>query len=323
MIKKDEHKLPANTIDIIDFNKVVIKENEQIKIVDISDSSNYETDYGFTIPTNKNYHSIQHGRYVILEDRNAKHYFQSVFDIYTKELVDLQEPEGSVGAARVAQKDRAILYNVDYGGITFDKKYRKKLEPKRQVKLKTFAGESKVVVDSVMGSLWSPNEQWFLGSKYLRREGRNLKWERALFNREGQKIILPSNASTISQAVWSKNGILLAIPHHQTLSVFEIEWKYDSPTIKNFTNKSPFSAPILFSPDGKYILYVKYYEDGHSIFGNDIVLTDNKLNFIEPIIEHNNLTEIPVNWTNEGLITQDGMTVESSKYIYMYQIKYK
>jgi len=267
IIKKDEHKLPANTIDIIDFNKVVIKENEQIKIVDISDSSNFETDYSFTIPTDKNYHSIQHGRYVILEDRNAQHYFQSVFDIYTNQLVDLQEPDGSVGAARVAQIDRAILYNVDYGGVIFDKKYGKMLEQKRQVKLKTFTGENKIIVDSVMGSLWCPNEQCFLGSKILRREGKKLKRERALFNRDGQKIVLPSEESTISQAVWSSDGIFLAIPHNQNLTVYKIEWKNDFPKVNNFINKSPFSAPILFSPNGKYILYVKYYEDGHYTFG--------------------------------------------------------
>ena len=277
--RENTHKLPANTIDIIDFNNIVIKKREQIQIVNISDSSNYEIHYSFNLPTDKNYHSIQHGRYVILEDRNAKHYFQSVYDIFTNQLVDLQEPNGSVGATRVAQTDKAILYNAEHGGVIYDKKYGKYREPRRKVKLRTFNGEDKIIIDNVMGSLWCPNEQWFLGSKYLKREGKKVKWERALFNRDGQKTVLPSEESTISQAVWSSDGNFLAIPHNQTLTLYEIEWKNDIPQVKYFINKSPFSAPILFSPDGKYILYIKYYEDGHYIFGNDIILSDNKLSF--------------------------------------------
>ena len=52
--KQDAHKLPKNTIDIIDFNTVVIKEKDQIRIVNISDSNNYEILHSFNLPEGKN-----------------------------------------------------------------------------------------------------------------------------------------------------------------------------------------------------------------------------------------------------------------------------
>jgi hypothetical protein len=321
--REDVHKLPQNSIDIIDFNTVVVKEKDHIQIVNISDSSNYEILHSFKLPEEKNYHSIQHGRYIILEDRTTKHYFQSVFDVSTKQLLDLQEQNGSGAAVRVTQNDNLVLYNKRYGGIFYGVNGKRGIQ-KMEVKLKNFNGESKIIVDSVMGSLWSPNEQWFLASKFLRIEGRKVKWEPALYNRDGLKFSLPSELTSISQAVWSADGSFLAVPQRSKLTVIEIEWNNNLPQVKSFISKSPFSSTILFSPDGRYILYVKYYEDGHRIFGNDIMLTDNRLNNIEPLIEHNELIEIPISWMNEQeLITQDGMTVESSEIIYKYRIKYK
>jgi WD40 repeat protein len=247
------------------------------------------------------------------------------YDIYTDQLVDLQELDGSVGATRVAKKDKTILYNANYGKTIYDKQFGKIPEIKRQAKLKTFNRETKFIADSIMGSLWSPNEEWFFALKFLGKKGRIIKWERVLMNRDGKAIILPSEESTISQAAWSADGNYLAVPQiNGKLTVFEIEWMDSIPQVKSSIRKSSFSSPIIFPPDGKYILYVKYYEDGHNIFGNDIMLTDNKLNFLEPLIKHNELIEIPVMWTNDqGLITQDGVTVKNSRIIYKYRIKYK
>jgi len=321
--KVDTHKLPQNTTDIIDFNNVVIKENNQIQIIDISDTSNYEILYSFDLPEGKNYHSIQHGRYIIMEDRTTKYYYQSVFDVRTKQLLELQEPDGTGAAVRVAQKDNVVLYNKRYGDIYYDEYGKKKIR-KMEVKLKNFNGETEIIVDSVMGSLWCPNEQWFLAAKFLRREGREVKWERALYNRDGLKISLPSEPSSISQAVWSADCNYLAIPQLSTLAIIEFEWDDSLPQVKSYISKSQFSSTILFSPDGNYIIYVKYYDDGHRVFGNDIMLTDNKLSFVEPLIEHNELTEIPISWTNEQeLITQDELTVKFCKKLYKYKIKYK
>ena len=321
--KEDAHKLPQNTIDIIDFNNVVVKEKDQIQIVNISDSSNYEILFSYNLPEGKNYHSIQHGRYIILKDKTTKYYFQSVFDVSTKQLLDLQEPDGSVGAVRVAQKDKVIIYNKRYGEIFYDVNGKRRIQ-KMEVKLKNFKGETKIIVDSVMGSLWCPNEQWFLGSKFLRREGNEVKWERALYNRDGIKILLPSELTSISQAVWSADCNYLAIQKGLSLTVIEFEWNDSLPQVKSFISKSPFGRPVSFSPDGNYIIYVKSYDDGHRVFGNDIMLTDNRLSFIEPLIQHNELIEIPISWTSEQeLITQDGSTVKFSKNIYKYKIKYK
>ncbi|MCH8032552.1 MAG: hypothetical protein IH950_02185 [Bacteroidetes bacterium] len=321
--KEDAHKLPQNTIDIIDFNTVVIKEKDQIQIVNISDSSNYEILFSYNLPEGKNYHSIQHGRYIILKDKTTKYYFQSVFDVSTKQLLDLQEPDGSVGAVRVAQKDKVIIYNKRYGEIFYDVNGKRRIQ-KMEVKLKNFKGETKIIVDSVRGSLWCPNEQWFLASKFLRREGTEVKWERALYNRDGLKVSLPSELTSISQAVWSSDGNYLAIRQSSKLTVIEFEWNKNIPQVKRFISKSHFGSKILFSPDGNYIIYVKSYDDGHRVFGNDIMLTDNTLSFIEPLIEHKEIIEIPISWTTEqNLITQDETSVKFSKNIYKYKIKYK
>lgn len=321
--KQDTHKLPKNTIDIIDFNTVVVKEKDQIRVVNISDSSNYEILYSYNLPEGKNYHSIQHGRYIILKDKTTEHYFQSVYDVNTKQLLDLQEPDGSGGAVRVAKKDRVVLYNKRYAGIFYDVNGKRKIK-KLEVKLKNFKGETKIIVDSVMGSLWCPNEQWFLASKFLRREGNEIKWEQALFNRDGLKVLLPAELTSISQAVWSADCNYLAIQKGLSLTVIEFEWNNSLPQVKSFISKSSFGRPVSFSPDGNYIIYVKSYDDGHRVFGNDIMLTDNRLSFIEPLIEHNEIIEIPISWTSEQeLITRDGSNVKFSENIYRYKIKYK
>ena len=132
--KENSHKLPKSTIDIIDFDNVVVKNKEQIQIINISDSNNYKIIYDFILPKNKKYYSFQNGRFIILDEGHGNDFYESVYDVVTKQLINLQESDGSTGAVRIAQKDGAILYNILHTSKINDKKYGKILSQRNRKK---------------------------------------------------------------------------------------------------------------------------------------------------------------------------------------------
>jgi hypothetical protein len=306
--------LPSNTLDIVNFDEMVVKENDSILVINISDSTHERTIYEVHMPDGKRYHSIQLGRYVIWEDRTTAYYHQSVTDLLTNKFIDLQES----GGASIAPNDGAVLYNARFGIKSKDVKGKHK-EKILINKLKAFDGQIKTVVDSVIGTLWAPNGNWFLAAKHLGREGKSVLWERALYNRDGVKLSLPSEQSSIAGAAWSQDGSALAIPHawNSIVTIIELEWEDNTPIVLKSLSNSGFSSPLLWSPYGQFLLYVKYYEDGHTVFGNDIMITDKKLALNYTLIKHDNIREIPIIWTQkDGLITRVG------NRLYQYRLEF-
>jgi hypothetical protein len=298
--------LPASTVTVLDFDKVVVKENNRVLLADISDSTNTKIIYEAPLAINRMYHSVQLQRYFIFEDRTGE-YSQSVLDMITGQLIDLREPVGTSGGASIAPNDGIILYNSRFP------RPNKFGEQTLVNRMKSWDGQTETVVDSVIGTLWAPNGKWFLAAQRLGREGGFVLWERALFNREGKKILLPSETSQIAGAVWSENGSVLAIPHSgYAVTIVEFDWNNEVPIIKKHTTSSGFNSPLLWSPNGQYLIYVKYYEDGHTTFGNDILMTDRSLSMRQTIIAHNNIQETPITWNHPyGLVTRAGDRVFS------------
>ncbi len=299
LVLVDSRPLPANTITVLNFDKVIIRESDRIILAQITDTLNPGVIYDVQIPDNKNYHSIQHLRYLILEDRTGD-YFQSVLDMADGSLIDLQEPSATTGGTSIAPNDAAMLYNARFR----DPGNGKELLENR---LRTWNGQTKTVVDSVIGTLWAPNGKWFLAAKRVGREGQSVLWERALFDRQGKKISLPSKQFSVSRSTWSEDGLVLAMYHpwDAIVTIVEFDWTNDIPHVKNHTTESGFNGPFLWSPNGQHLIYVKYHDDGHTAFGNDIMLTDRSLSMRKALIEHANIEETPITWSREhGLVTQ-------------------
>lgn len=329
--KAESRKLPQNTIDVIDFNTVIAIEENQLKLLDISNPYEQNIIYSFNIPQGKSYNSIQHGRYVILEGKHGERHFKTILDIQKDSLEDIEDLNGNIGSIEIAEKDGAVIYNVDYGSTIRREPGGLIREPNIAVKLKLKNGEIKLVTDSIACFKWSPDEEWFIATKYIKSDTNGVKWERALFNRDGAKAPLEQANNSyaeqviISQAVWSPDGKYIAIPllSGLRLAVYHLDWKDDFPSVIKNIEDHPFHSPVLFSPDGKYILFQKSYEDGHFIFGNDLLLTNVDLSFSQPIIEHNDISETALIWKNNELITVDALDIKNAKNIYKYSMEIK
>ena len=308
--KISTHQLPHGTVRVLDFNTVVIVKLNTIKIVDISDSTNLRILYQTRIPFKKKFHSVQQKRYLILEDRTGN-YFQTVTDMQTGRTTSLEELNGTSGAVSVAPNDGAILYNARFPLSSY---VRGRREEKNIIKLKTFDGKSANIVENVHGTKWAPNGEWFLAALYKGREGPKKIWQRVLVNRKGQKIILPSDKSSIVGAIWTADGSALAVEHPWGgyVTVFEFKWNNKIPEVTSVHDSSLFSHRLLWSPNGQYLIYTKTYGDGHYDFGNDILVTNRTLTLHFPLIKHNNISETPIIWTHENkLVTQiDDMLYE-------------
>lgn len=296
-IKSGSRNLPANTLEIIDFDKIIIETDNKIQLVDISNQENFTILFEIDIPIGKEYRSFQLNRFIIFK-RNNEDYSELLVDIETGSSTEFKNSGYSTCIASINPVDYSVLYTKSY----FSSELKGLLS---SIHYRTFDGTETFLMDSTVHPRWCPVNKWFAASRFLYKDESFWYWEEALFNLDGEKIILSREPTPLSGPRWNNDGTALFYYYAGQLFFVEIDWSNDKPNVFRKTYASQFDSPWVWSFDGQYLVYTKWYEDGHYVFGNDILITDKNLIIQSPLIEHENVIEEPLLWTEKyGLITK-------------------
>ena len=296
--KTDERELPENTLKVLNFNKLVVQEQNSIIIKDSSDTNNQRIIYKVDLPDGKEFYDIKLERYLILKDTTGTH-SQMILDMQNNRIIDLREEGFSSGGVSINPLHHSILYRLGY----FHPDLRASMHI---IKYTSFDYQTLSLLDSCNSSAWAPGKEWFWASKFMYKEDNYFRWEHALYNLNGDSLTITRDPIILNVPRWTDDGssLIFSILGDCGVLLVEFDWSYEKPRIKRKIIEYGFCDP-LWSPDGNYLVYTEWYEDGHFTFGNDILITDKNLVLRKAIIQHDDIIESPIFWNiDDGLVTQ-------------------
>ncbi|MEJ2053720.1 MAG: hypothetical protein P8X42_07345 [Calditrichaceae bacterium] len=172
------HPLPDSTLHIIDFNRVIIKNNGKIEMVNIQNPDQSEIIYELVIPTGKRYKTIKNERFVIFESREDTH-TELIADLTTGDVFELTVSENYPAICSINEAYYEIpLFDESIAPVssiwTNDGNYALfKSNPGGRITIMKFdwSGEKPEFKFIASGDhyydpvLWSPDDRYFIHTK--------------------------------------------------------------------------------------------------------------------------------------------------------------
>ena len=297
---KDSVTIPKNTVGIVNYTKILIKSGKILKLVDIKNPNEIKTLFETPISEGINFKYFINNRFLVLENRQGV-YSQKVIDIITRDELELKDEKYSTAIKSINPKDNTILftkqvYHPELKGIL------------NRLYLTKFDGTFKFISDSIGWAKWSPDGNWILFTKFSHKEGYFWRRNTKIMNLSGTEIQIFDYSVSTYAPIFNNDGTKALFRLNQgsgEIVIVEFKWSGQQPKIGYKSFGEFFYDPVFWSPDGKYFIHIVEHNDGHTVFGNDIILSDWKLSIKIPIIKHHDVSESPIIWTSEhGLITR-------------------
>jgi WD40 repeat protein len=294
------HPLPDSTLHIIDFNRVIIKNNGKIEMVNIQNPDQSEIIYELVIPTGKRYKTIKNERFVIFESREDTH-TELIADLTTGDVFELTVSENYPAICSINEAYYSMLYIIQ--------SYRPELHGYlSKLFYRTLNwGAPIFIADSVSWAEWSPDGNWILVTRFSYKEGNYSRWHEDILNFSGDEIPLFDESIAPVSSIWTNDGNYALFKSNPggRITIMKFDWSGEKPEFKFIASGDHYYDPVLWSPDDRYFIHTKENSDGHVVFGIDIWLADRTLTFNKAIIKHENVQELPIVWTSEnGLVTR-------------------
>jgi len=294
------HPIPDSTLDIIDFNRILIRYNGKIKMVNIQNPDQPELIYEIVLPAGARYNTVKNERFIIFDGREESN-TKWIADLTTGEIFELTDEENSPVICSINEAYYSMLYTIqsyrpDVHGYLSTLHYRT-----------LNWGAPIFIADSVSWAEWSPDGNWMLVTRFSYKEGNFWRWHEDIINLSGEEIPLFDESVAPVFSIWTNDGdyALFRSGSGGGITIMKFDWSKEKPEFEFISSGEGYYNPVLWSPDGRYFIHSTENSDGHVLFGNDIWLADRNLRINEAIIRHENIFETPIAWTSEhGLVTQ-------------------
>lgn len=299
IVVQDSLSIPENTVKVVDFDRVIMISENKLKLVNIGNPNELVTLHEIDVPDGVFFKSFLNDRYIIFEN-SQNIYYQTVIDILTGKKLVLKNDDYSTAVRSINPNDNSILYS--------NQIYHPELNGLlNKLYLTTFSGLTKLVSDSVGWASWSPKSNWILMSKFSYKEGYFWRRHTKMIDMFGQEIHLFDESVSTYSPIWTNDGstAFFKLNHSGGIAIVEFNWSVKQPQVKHIASGENYYDPVFWSPCGQYFVHSIEHSDGHTLFGNDILLSDKNLSYTVPIITHEDIYELPIKWTSEnGLITR-------------------